>query len=505
MTVSRTLYAVLLAFSISGAAASNDVGRVKLPNSGAAGAQAAFHHGLAQLHNFEYDSAANDFRRARKIDPEFALAYWGEAMTYNHPIWMRQDRDAGRAVLAKLGKTREQQLARAKTPMEKDLVKAAQILYGDGDKKSRDFLYRDHMASLYEKYPDNADVGAFYALSLLGTAHDGRDFAIYMKSAAVSMELFAKYPQHPGLAHYLIHATDDPIHAPLGYNAALAYSKIAPNAAHAQHMTSHIFLALGLWQKTADANDNAVAVVNRQRAADGRPEIGCGHYPSWQMYAYLQQGRIEEATGRMRLCHQRTAARNSADAPGEFYYMKALYLFDTEDWRGEIAGLDIDRQGDKGLKFRGRYLDAATALHADYDNAEKVATAAIETGREYLETFKRKGGGERDGHAATRTRVRLLHLKAWVAGRAGAFPEAESYWREAAALEQGLPFGFGPPNPAKPALESLAEFLLSQARYEEAAEVYREALARTPNRTRSQRGLALAMEQVQSGSLSVRD
>jgi tetratricopeptide (TPR) repeat protein len=472
----------------------NDVGKVQLTNSGSPSAQADFLHGLAQLHNFEFASAAESFRRAQLIDPDFALAYWGEALTYNHPLWAQQDTDAGRAVLSRLAGTKAAQLSIAENSIEKDFVHAAQLLYGDGNKHFRDYLYRDQMAMMYERYPGNPDVGAFYALSLMGTAHDGRDFTIYMKSAAITTKLFPEYPQHPGIAHYLIHATDDPIHAPLGYQAALAYSKIAPDAGHAQHMTSHIFLALGHWQASADANDNAVAVVDKQRVKVGRPTIGCGHYPSWQMYAYLQQGRVDEANARMARCFDRTVDSDGNNRSlSAFYYMKELYLFDTEDWTGDVASLKIDPRGDEHVEFSRLYIDATLALRTGSEDAMAKVAEAIKAGDNYIDSLGSEVA-DRDIHSADQTRVKTLQLKSWAAWSQSDTDGAEAHIRSAVAIENDLPFGFGPPSPAKPSLEALGDLLLAIDRYEEAAEVFTQALARTVNRSRAKHGLVLAKE-----------
>ncbi|HEY1416105.1 MAG TPA: hypothetical protein VGF42_09515 [Caulobacteraceae bacterium] len=159
-------------------------GDVSFANSGAAAAQTAFLSGLALLHDFEYERAAEAFRRAEAADPGFAMAYWGEAMTFNHPVWFEQDLVAGRAALAKLGPTPQARAAKAPTQRERDYLAGVEILYGEGTKEARDFRYADAMAALHGAYPDDVDATALYALSLLGTCHEGRDFATYMKSAA---------------------------------------------------------------------------------------------------------------------------------------------------------------------------------------------------------------------------------------------------------------------------------------------------------------------------------
>ena len=245
------------------------LGSVSFENSGAPAAQESFLAGLAQLHNFEYPAAAELFRRAQQIDPGFAMAYWGEAMTYNHPVWMEQDRGAARKALARLAPTREARVARAKTPREQTYLRAVEILYGDADKQACDLAYADAMAELHRAYPDDPDAAAFYALALLGTAHEGRDFTIYMRAASIVEPVFRDHPNHPGAAHYLIHSYDDPVHAPLGLRAARAYSRIAPSAGHAQHMTSHIFFGLGRWDDAIAAGEKAVRLNPTNAYAKG--------------------------------------------------------------------------------------------------------------------------------------------------------------------------------------------------------------------------------------------
>ncbi len=167
----------------------------------------AFLTGLAQLHNFEYGDAAQWFRKAEDADPSFALAYWGEAMTYNHPVWMQQDIASARKALKRLADTADERQAKAPTAREKAYMRAVDILYGDGDKYARDAAYAREMAALHSAYPDDVDGTAFYALSLLGTAHEGRNVETYMRAAALLEPLFITNPQHPGIAHYLIHST----------------------------------------------------------------------------------------------------------------------------------------------------------------------------------------------------------------------------------------------------------------------------------------------------------
>src|SRR5205085_4761294 len=142
----------------------------------------------------------------------------------------------------------------------------------------------------------------FYAVALLGTSHNGRDTATYMRAAALLEDVFPTHPNHPGVLHYLIHSYDDPVHAPLGMRAARLYGAVAPEADHALHMTSHIFVAMGMWDEVIDANVRAMKVLNARRTAAGKTDAHCGHYTTWLQYALLQKHRVEEAGKMLTAC-----------------------------------------------------------------------------------------------------------------------------------------------------------------------------------------------------------
>jgi tetratricopeptide (TPR) repeat protein len=289
------VFAPLLAAAVA-LAAPADLGHVDFPNSGAPPAQPAFARGVLLLHSFEYEDAREAFQEAERIDPAFALAYWGEAMTHNHPLWREQDREAALAALAKLAPTAEERRAKAPTERERGYLGALELLYAEGDKVERDLAYSRAMGELAGRYPDDLEARAFFALSILGTAQGVRDFGVYMRAGAVAEEVFAADPRHPGAPHYLIHSYDDPIHAPLGVRAARVYAKIAPAASHAQHMISHIYVALGLWEESVEANVKAVEVSaeRRERKALGVDALNY-HALHWLEYSYLQLGRFEDA------------------------------------------------------------------------------------------------------------------------------------------------------------------------------------------------------------------
>jgi tetratricopeptide (TPR) repeat protein len=187
MKNAKTFTVLLAAFllPVLALAQNADLGEIDFPTSGSPEAQKYFIKGVLLLHSFEYEDAAEEFREAQKRDPDFAMAYWGEAMTHNHPLWMQVNLEKARAALNRLAPDAEARLAKAPTAREKAYLRSVEILYGEGDKLARDRAYAEAMRRLGEQYPDDLEALAFHALSLLGTCHQGRDFAIYMRAAYV--------------------------------------------------------------------------------------------------------------------------------------------------------------------------------------------------------------------------------------------------------------------------------------------------------------------------------
>jgi tetratricopeptide (TPR) repeat protein len=464
------------------------LGRISFPNSGSAAAQPAFLEGVLYLHNFEYEDAERAFRRALEQDPGFALAAWGEAMTHNHPIWMAQDLEKANTALQRLGATLDERLAKAPTQRERDYLLAVETLYGNVErsagksKPERDFLYRDEMRRLHETYPDDDEAATFYALAILGTAHDGRDFSIYMRAAAVAEPVWERNREHPGAAHYLIHSYDDPVHAPLGLPMARAYSKIAPAAAHAQHMTSHIFVALGMWDDVAAANVTASDVQHHHEHELGEPASLCAHYPFWLEYGYLQLGRFAEALEVLETCAEGLAEKPTRMELWHFGAMRARYAFDAGDasvlerWTAEFP----EDLGSRDYHF----ADAYHAVRRGDRAAAERHLAALQASK----TRDRMGQEREDPEKA----VLIEEIEALLLLQAGDEEGAIEKLRHAAETEGALPYEFGPPNVAKPAWELYGETLLGLGRHDEAAKAFARQLDRTPRRTAALLGLARA-------------
>ncbi len=492
---SRLLSPALLTLSAVAFCQTN-AGVVAFANSGSKAAQAPFLHGLALLHSFEYDFAASDFREAEKIDHNFAMAYWGEAMTFNHPVWNQQDRDAALAALNKLGPTPEARLAKAPTEREKDYLRTLDILYGEGPKPARDQRYAEAMARLHEKYPDDIEAAAFYSLALLGTGEGVRSERTYMQAAAILMPLFYSHPDHPGIAHYLIHSCDDPIHAGLALPAARSYSKIAPDAAHAQHMTSHIFLALGMWNDVVQANEAASRVVNAQRAAAGKPAVHCGHYNYWLEYGYLETGQIARAKQILEGCRaDATQAGMAARARGvvdpddaalfSFLTMKTRFVIDSAEWNDDVAAWTVDPGDNPMLRLNVAYEAGIVAAEKGDLSAAQKALSEMDSLLPSLPGVFDKAGEPADEPGRQVPGIERSQVQALIFADEGKLDEAVGLARKAADTEMNLPFAFGPPDPVKPSYELLAELLMKQNQPREAENALRLSLLRAPNRTQS--------------------
>jgi hypothetical protein len=267
------------------------LGTIVFPNSGNRAAQTPFLRGVALLHSFEYRSAASAFREAQAADPALALAYWGEALTYSHVLWRTEDLPASHAVLQRLAPTPKERLAKARTARERSFGAAVEAFFMDGPLAQRVRAYADSMRKHAVADPNDHEAAAFaaHALMLRGYQTGGaeRD-ALFGDAVGLAQRVALRNPDHPGATHYLIHLYDSPGMAAQGLSFARAYDKIAPDAEHALHMPSHIYLQLGLWDDVARSNERAWAA---SRAGTTNAGLLDWHAYAWLHYAYLQQGR----------------------------------------------------------------------------------------------------------------------------------------------------------------------------------------------------------------------
>jgi len=494
------LLPVALALAVV-APSAQELGTVVFPTSGAPGAQPAFLEGVKALHSFQFDDAADAFRRAQKADADFALAYWGEAMSYNHPLWAQQDVDAAKKTLEKLAPTHEGRLAKAKLPKEKAFLEAMQTLYfSPGDKLARDRAYSEAMARLHAQWPDDHEIATFYALSLLGTVRPGdAGFRRQARAASIAMKIYAENPKHPGAAHFIIHAFDDPDHAPIALPAADAYAKIAPAAAHALHMPSHIYVQLGMWKdvvaSNVDAYKAAVATIARMKLAEGREDF---HTLSWLAYGNLMLGRFDDAKRNLDLARA-TADRNpkSRGVQNGYRAMSARHMLETGQWEKIALDPAAPAAGDAHAHMPGMagmsYADPSNAwiFIAGVSAAKLGDVAGAEAAAARLRAA-REAMGAGDAYAAKGVAILEKEVVALARLAAGRKDEAVQLAKEAVDIELTTDAPSGPPEPMKPALELYGDVLLEADRAADAVTAYTQSLLRTPKRTPSLLGLARA-------------
>jgi tetratricopeptide (TPR) repeat protein len=462
------------------------------------------------LHSFEYDDAIDAFRQAQKADPGFAMAYWGEAMAYNQPLWLNENLDKARAALARLAPAAAARQAKAPTVREKSYLDAVERLFGDGPKASRDRAYADRMGQLHAQFPEDDEASVFYALALLSTIPPGeRNLPVSLKAGEIALAVLKKNPEHPGANHYALHAFDDGEHAARALQAARTYARIAPASSHARHMPSHVFLPLGMWDEAVASDEAAFATSIDIAKRKGLPPSQYDfHALSWLHYEYLQQGRFGKAREVMRIVEGAQGAQGSQGARGaganpehrenpenhanhseseigkgygatslksELASMKARLVVESGDWapmKGQGSFDNIDELFALGMASvplgdRGRadaaleQLTNAAKTIPDQDAREVAAIMAVE-----VEGLIKLGRNDRPGALAALAR--------------------------AAALEAKRPRPVARPYPIKPAGELYAEILLGTGDARAAMVQFKTALARTPGRAQSLLGLARA-------------
>lgn len=491
---SFALAVLLLVIVVTPSSADERLGRISFPTSGAAAAQPHFIRGVLLLHSFEFDDAAEAFRQARRIDPSFAMAYWGEALTHNHPLWRYQDRDAALKVLTELGPTPEARKARAPTAREQAYLATLDVLYGEGPKPDRDLAYAAALARLSKGFPEDDEARAFHALAILGTNTERRDFAVDMRAAAIVEDVFMRNQEHPGVLHYMIHAYDNPMHAPLGLRAAERYGRLAAHAAHALHMTSHIFFAMGMWDDAVTANE-ASWEASRRRVEQKRlgPASHGYHAYLWLSYAYLQQGRIGDA--RKVVDHMGRLLEQAPVPVVAYHYAvgRAAWIIDAGEWDDVPPASPAIEKGSAPGRAASLFADGyAAARRQDFDTAGRMLAAvrALEQSAAAGEShhgMNMLSPAEREGIA-----VSTQLLTGAIALARGETERALDVLRQAVAAEAVMPYDYGPPFPVKPAGELLGEALLAVGRRTDAAEAFRAALRRAPGRRLSLLGLAAA-------------
>lgn len=471
------------------------LGVVAFANSGAPAAQEPFLRALALLHSFEYEEAAEDFRKAQQADPTFAMAFWGEAVTYSHLLWGEDDPAAARRALNRFAYTRDARLAKAGTARERAYGAAVEALFADSDLPTRVRSFADSMRQVAATYPNDLDAAAFTSLALMFADYVGQlpldqRSAVRADAIAFAERVFRTDPRHPGGTHYLIHATDDPALASRGLDAARLYAKIAPDAEHALHMPSHIFVQLGLWDDAVTSNERSWAASRAEVAARKLSNADLSfHALQWLQYGYLQQGRHRASralidTARTVLSGVDLNNALHVDARYTVGWLEFVHAANTGEWMGTVCRQEVVPAGaqvassDRERSFQALAVYRAVIAAVMCGGGDK----AVESVRASTEALSASDPFER------LLRTAQLHSRLAVYTRTGSAGDLETLLADASEPARAP---VGPP-PTLRTEELLGEARLKASRPHEAVAAYERALRLTPNRSVALLGLARA-------------
>jgi len=474
-------------------AAPAQLGRVTFPSDCRPALQPRFERAVALLHSFWYEEAARTFTAVSEADQGCALAHWGIAMSALHPLWTPPTPEQHAA--ARADAERAVALSRAGTRARGYAEAIAAYYRGDGvPDRARLTVYEQAMADLVRRWPNDEEARIFHALALIALGQlDAGDstFARQREAGRILEPLFRRHPDHPGLAHYLIHAYDSP---PLAHEAELAadrYAAIAPSVPHAQHMPSHIYTRLGLWKKAIAANLRSVEAAHRFETANlsGALWDQDAHALDYLVYAYLQLGRVAEA----RTIADRVATVKVTFPPGSLttdYALAAIparLALELDDWSA-AAALPLRPapawRGTEGITHFARALGAARSgdLAAARPEVDSLGQ---------LEQILAAAGGPQ-AYWSTQVRVQRLAAGAWVSLAAGDTSEALREAAAAADLDDATAKHPVTPGAVLPARELYGDLLAAVGRQAEARAAYERVLARQPGRARAVAALAPA-------------
>jgi hypothetical protein len=468
--------------SVAAQTAPERLGTVYFPLSCSPAVRTAFNRGVALLHDFWYDEAKRQFERIAQQDPQCAMAHWGIVMSSFHEIWERPDEDT-----MTRGWTEMQKAAApaAKSARERAYIAALSRFFQPGkqDYQTRVDAYSAAMAALYRRYPQDVDAGTFYALSLLA-AETPNDTSLIQehKALAVLNPLFRKYPDHPGVVHYIIHACDTPSLASLGLTAAEHYGDIAASGAHAVHMPGHIFARLGMWQADIDANLASVAATQAAEARHQSDGMDQFHSDDFLLYAYLQNGQEARAksviaeTAALATRYEAMPTMTSHFMQMMFPYYRsklpAFYYLEMRDWKS-AAALEPVAGALPETQMMTYWARIVADGHLRQPAQARADLAAYESLLEQVS--KGKNAYVLD---STGSRIRRSEILGWIAFAEANQADALAQLREAADLQDKV----GQGEVDIPAREMLADMLLEFHQPQPALIEYARALELSPNR-----------------------
>ena len=476
----------------------SDLGTVQFKTSCSPTVTADFDHAVALLHSFEYEEARDAFAVVSKKDPSCAMAKWGEAMTYFHGLWGEYDATRGPRAAEEARKLASSNPAT--TAREKAYIDAISEIFSDAAVKASqrednkpnaqgysepshapEVAYKDKMAELHRAYPDDVEGTIFYALSLniMASRADKKHPELHECTALLN-PLLKEYPNHPGVAHYLIHCNDNPEMAEEGLVAARKYAQIAPASAHATHMPSHIFAQRGLWDEMVASNWTSLRASEADKHASACEKVGNTlHSMYFLTFALLQQGHVSEA---------RKVMANAKRVPSEVQggekcdegdsLIVAGYVMETGEWE---RAKEISASPDLGgIIWMAKGVGAART--GDMKSAQEAEAKLA--GMRDMQAKHSHHGGTDSGSEAFR-----LAVAAWVAHASGNKDEGLKLMRQAADMQDRLGGGI---SVFKPLREQLADMQMLDGKNKEAFGEYSAVLKNFPNRFNSLYGAGTA-------------
>ncbi len=463
----------------------NQLGSISFPISCTQSVQGQFEHGIALLHSFGYNAAQAQFHQVETEDPACAMAYWGEAMSLYRQLW---DRPSGATLQQGFALIQKARHAGVKTERERGYIEAAAAFYTKDPKatyETRTAAYSQSLDHLRQQFPDDDEAAVFYALSLLASPQaDKDDFAYRKRAVSVLNAVFVRRPDHPGVAHYLIHACDNPEMAREALPAAKRYARIAPASAHALHMPAHIFARLGDWQDDIQSNLASVAAAEQQHATADRL-----HAMDFLEYAYLQLGDIDRAkaveSGALRV----KQLDFSKDMQDYYFYVKvnfpSLLMLETKAWK-DIYQLTLPPAAAPDFQAG---IDWAKAIAAGHLRDRAAAEQAVHNYDSALEAVRKSTYA----YVADQMTTSRDEAHAWMAFTQGNTTESTRLLSSVAEKQDRT----GKGEVEIPAREMLADMLLELNRPADALAQYETSLKTDPNRFNSLCGAAHAAELAQ--------
>jgi tetratricopeptide (TPR) repeat protein len=474
---------------------SEKLGRVNFATSCNKAAQQQFNRAVALLHSFWYDEAEKGFIEVTKTDPKCGMGHWGVAMSLYHPLWAPpMPVELQRATAAMQKST----AVGARTQRERDYLSAIQTFYKDTDKvdhRTRSVAYEKAMEQIFIRYPQDQEAAVFYALALLGTSlPSDKSYTNQKKAAEILNKVLVTQPEHPGVAHYIIHSFDYPPLATLALAAARSYAKIAPSSPHALHMPSHIFIRLGLWQESIESNiASAAAAKNHETkthpGAEAKDEL---HAMDYLAYAYLQTAQDRKAKEINDLVYR----LNKVDAHvfQVAYALAAIparYTLERRQW-SQAATLKVYPADFPWQKFT--YAEAIIHYARAIGAVRSGDPASASKDVEKLTIIQNALAQANEKYWATQVQIQRETAAAWLAHAEGKQEEALKLMRSAADLEDTTEKHPVTPGAIVPARELLAELLLELNKPQEAVKEFEASLLVSPNRFNGLYGAAKAAE-----------